>query len=312
MKIPEVDRLRVTVITDNYYDSLRPGTSFAERYRVGPRESILAEHGLSCHFEIVSDGRARGFMFDYGLDSASIINNMDLLEINVGKVMAFGLSHGHFDHWGGLIGFLIHHASKIMKGTPLYVGEEAFGHRYSIRPGTVEPQDIGQLKRGYVDRIGILKIIEIKEPREVIPGVYLTGNIERVTKYEKGSPALLVKRDDALEHDLFPGEQAVMCNVKGKGLVVLSGCAHAGIVNTVKHVQKVTGVEKVHAVIGGFHLVNADTDTIEKTLADLKEIAPDHLIPAHCTGFEAIKLFSTEMADQFTLSTAGTKYTFGA
>ncbi|MBA4418873.1 MAG: MBL fold metallo-hydrolase [Syntrophus sp. (in: bacteria)] len=312
MKIPIIDRLSLIVITDNYYDSLRPGTPFAERYRVTPKASIHAEHGLSCYMEVMIDGRARGFMFDYGLDSTGIIKNMDLLEIDMGKVMAFGLSHGHFDHWGGLMGILRHNASKITRGTPLYAGEEAFAHRYSIRPSIPEPLDIGQLQRGYIERLGILKVVEIKDPTEVIPGVYLTGNIERVTEYEKGSPALFVRRWEKLEHDRFTGEQAVVCNIKDKGLVILSGCAHSGIVNTVRHAQKITGIRKVHAVIGGFHLSNAEPETIKKTVADLKEIAPDHIIPAHCTGFEAIRLFSEEMAEQFTLNTAGTKYTFKA
>jgi 7,8-dihydropterin-6-yl-methyl-4-(beta-D-ribofuranosyl)aminobenzene 5'-phosphate synthase len=311
MGISEVDRLSLTVITDNYYDALRPGTSFAERYRATPNASIHAEHGLSCYMEAVLGGRTKGFMFDFGLDPLGIIRNMDFLDIDVGRALAFGLSHGHFDHWGGLIGILRHNASRIVRGTPLYVGEETFAHRYSMRPSDPEPRDIGQLKRGYIDRLGIVKLVEVREPREAVPGVYLTGNIERVTEYEKGSPALLVRRDEKLEHDSFPGEQAVVCNVKDKGLVVLSGCAHSGIVNTVKHAQKMTGVQKVHAVIGGFHLVNADEETIVRTLADLIEIAPDHVIPAHCTGFEATRLFSLEMAKQFTLNTAGTKYTFG-
>ena len=310
MKIPEVDKLSLTVITDNYYDALRPTPPFAERYRVTPGASIHAEHGLSCFMEVMVDGRTRGFMFDYGLNSPGIIGNMELLEIDMGRVMAFGLSHGHFDHWGGLIGLLRHDASKIIKGTPLYVGEETFAHRYSIRPSDPEPQDLGQLNN-YIDRLGIVKIVEIKEPTEVIPGGYLTGNIERVTDYEKGSPSLLIERDGKLEHDQFQGEQAFVCNVKGKGLVVLSGCAHGGIVNTVKHAQKMTGTQKIHAVIGGFHLVNAEPATIERTLADLKEISPDHIIPAHCTGFEAIQLFSREMAKEFTLNAAGTTYTFG-
>ena len=100
-------------------------------------------------------------------------------------------------------------------------------------------------------------------------------------------------------------------NVKGKGLVVLSGCAHTGIINTVKHVQKMTGVDKVHAVVGGFHLVNAKPEIIKSTVADMKSINPDYIVPAHCTGFEATIVFSNEMPGRFVLNTAGTKYTFG-
>ena len=103
-----------------------------------------------------------------------------------------------------------------------------------------------------------------------------------------------------------------MFNAKGKGLVVLSGCAHRGIVNTVKHAQKMTGIEKVHAVIGGFHLTGAKPELIDKTVADIKAVRPDYIVPMHCTGYEAIGAFAREMPDQFILNTAGTKYIISA
>jgi 7,8-dihydropterin-6-yl-methyl-4-(beta-D-ribofuranosyl)aminobenzene 5'-phosphate synthase len=153
-------------------------------------------------------------------------------------------------------------------------------------------------------------MVEIREFVEVIPGCYLTGAIERVTNYELGSANLLIQREDACEQDYFTGEQAVVCNVKEKGLVVLSGCAHRGIVNTVRHAQTVSGIEKVHAVIGGFHLINATPEIIEKTISDIKAIAPDYVIPAHCTGFEAITHLAHAMPGQLILNTAGTTYEF--
>jgi hypothetical protein len=112
--------------------------------------------------------------------------------------------------------------------------------------------------------------------------------LARVTEYEKVPPSLLIKRGAQPEPDDFRGEQALFFNVKGKGLVVLSGCAHAGIVNTVKHAQKVSGIEKLHAVMGGFHLINAKAEVIQKTVADIKSVKPDFVVPTHCTGFEAI------------------------
>ena len=109
--------------------------------------------------------------------------------------------------------------------------------------------------------------------------------------------------------ETFIGEQAVILNAKGKGLVVLSGCAHRGIVNTVKQAQKMTGIEKVYAVMGGFHLTNAKPEVIQKTVADIKAINPEYIVPTHCTGFEAISAFAREMPDKFILNTVGTKYT---
>lgn len=308
--IPEIESLIVTVITDNYYDALRPDTAISKQFRTAPNASMHAEHGLSFFIETVINGSSTGFMFDYGVDARSIISNMSLLGIDLGKAGALGLSHGHFDHWGGLIDILKQNRSKIAKGTPLYLGVEAFAQRYSGRFSMENPASLGQLDREEIESLGTVRIVEIREPREVIPGCYLTGNIERATEYEKIPPSLLIKRGEKLEGELLEGEQAVMCKVKGKGLVVISGCAHAGIVNTVKHAQKIAGGDRVHAVIGGFHLVNAKPDNIEKTVADIKQIAPDYIVPTHCTGFEAMTIFAKEMPEQFILNTAGTRYTF--
>ena len=108
----------------------------------------------------------------------------------------------------------------------------------------------------------------------------------------------------------FEGEQAIAFVVRGKGLVVLSGCAHAGIINTVRRAREMTGVDRIYAIIGGFHLVNAAPEVIDATVVDIKAMAPEYVVPTHCTGFEAITKFREEMPEQFLLNTAGTTYVF--
>jgi 7,8-dihydropterin-6-yl-methyl-4-(beta-D-ribofuranosyl)aminobenzene 5'-phosphate synthase len=309
-EISEVDKVNVWVLTDNYYDALRPDSKITKRYRVTPGKSVHAEHGLAYYVESVVNGKSTFCMFDYGLDPVGVMNNIALLGLDLGKANAFSLSHGHFDHWMGAVSILKQNQSRIAKGTPFYVGEEAFARRYSLRPGTAEAMDIGQLKKEDIEALGV-KVVEVKDPMQIIPGVYFTGNIERVTSYEKVPPSLLIKRGEKPEPDDFRGEQAIFFNVKGKGLLVLSGCAHAGIVNTVKHAQKIAGTVKVHAVMGGFHLINAKPEVIQNTVADIKAMKPDYIIPTHCTGFEAITTFAREMPAEFNLNTAGTQYTFG-
>jgi 7,8-dihydropterin-6-yl-methyl-4-(beta-D-ribofuranosyl)aminobenzene 5'-phosphate synthase len=206
---------------------------------------------------------------------------------------------------------LQHHSERITRGTPLYVGAETFAHRYSVNLSTSVRTDIGQLKKKEIDSLGKVEIREIEEPTEAIPGCWLTGDIERVTEYEKGTPTLLIKRGGKIERDYMMGEQGLVSNVKGKGLVVISGCAHAGIINTVKHAQKITGIEKIHAIVGGFHLVNSAPDFIGKTISDIQAMKPDYVIATHCTGFEAMMAFAKEMPDQFIVNTAGTQYVFG-
>jgi 7,8-dihydropterin-6-yl-methyl-4-(beta-D-ribofuranosyl)aminobenzene 5'-phosphate synthase len=304
---PANDRLALTIITDNYYDALRPDPPVGKRFRALPGISLHAEHGFSCLLETVSRGRSFLFMFDYGLNPIGIMQNMELLGIDIGSIDAFGLSHGHFDHWGGLLTIL----GYAQPGVHLYVGEEAFARRFSRRPGSRNMIDLDRLDKDAIEQQGIAEIVEVSEPVEVTSGCYLTGTIERSTDYEQGSPNLTIQRGGSFEHDHFPGEQAVVCNIQGKGLVILSGCAHAGIVNTVRHAQKISGIDKVHAVIGGFHLANAPAEIIKKTISDMKEIAPAYIIPTHCTGFEAITQFATAMPEQFILNTAGARYLFG-
>jgi 7,8-dihydropterin-6-yl-methyl-4-(beta-D-ribofuranosyl)aminobenzene 5'-phosphate synthase len=250
-------------------------------------------------------------MFDYGHDAVGVMNNITLLGLDIGKTSAFSLSHGHWDHFMAAVNILKQNQPRIAGGTPFYVGEEAFLRRYSLRPGTTDAADLGQLRKEDIESLG-LKVVEVKEPTQIIPGAYFTGNVERVTAYEKVSPSLLVKRGEKPEPDDFRGEQALFFNVKGKGLVVISGCAHTGIVNTVKHAQKVAGTDKVHAVMGGCHVANAKPEIIQNTVADIKAMKPDYIVPMHCTGFEAIVAFANEMPSEFTINTAGTRYTFGA
>jgi 7,8-dihydropterin-6-yl-methyl-4-(beta-D-ribofuranosyl)aminobenzene 5'-phosphate synthase len=311
VKVTEVDKLTIWVLADNYYDTNIAEGKNTKRYRVVPGKSIQAQHGLSFYAETVVDNKTSACMFDYGLDAAGVMNNIALLGIDIGKSAAFSLSHGHYDHYSSAVAIIKQHQSRIAAGTPFYLGEEAFAHRYSLRPGTTEAADLGQLQRSDLEALG-LKVVEVKSSTQIIPGAFFTGNIERATAYEKMSPTALIKRGEKPEPDDFRGEQGLFFNVKGKGLVVLSGCAHAGIVNTVRQAQKVSGTEKVHAIMGGFHLINAKPERIQSTVADIKTMKPDHIVPAHCTGFEALVAFSKEMPDAFTLNTTGTRYAFGA
>jgi 7,8-dihydropterin-6-yl-methyl-4-(beta-D-ribofuranosyl)aminobenzene 5'-phosphate synthase len=317
VNIPEVEKLSMTVITDNYYDCLRWPDRIATRTTVVvPGMTLHAEHGLSYYIETVVNGKTYTFMFDYGWDFQGVSRNLDLLDIDLRKLDALALSHGHLDHHGNLIPLLKQNKAKIRKGIPLYLGEEAFNRRWVNLPKKYAPvdgyNDLGQLNREDLENLGIVKVVEVKEPTEIVPGAYLTGNIERVTAYEKGSPILFIDRGEKRENDLFPGEQSLMFNVRGKGLVVVSACAHAGIVNTVKHAQKMTGIDKVHAVIGGFHLVGAPPAKIKGTVAGMKEIGPDYIVPMHCSGWEAITSFEREMPKEFILNMAGTKYNLNA
>jgi 7,8-dihydropterin-6-yl-methyl-4-(beta-D-ribofuranosyl)aminobenzene 5'-phosphate synthase len=304
----EVDKLSVWVVTDNYYDTNIKDSKIGKRYRAVSGKMIHAEHGLCYYVETVVNGKVSACMYDFGTDPAGVMNNITLLGIDVGKANAFALSHGHWDHFTNAVDIIKLNRPRIGRGTPFYVGQEAFARRYSLRPGANELTDLGQLKKEDIEALG-LKVVEVTTPTEIFPGAYFTGNIERVTSYEKVSASYHIKRGDKIVHDTFPGEQAVFFNLKGKGLVILSGCAHVGIVNAVKQAQRTAGTDKIHAIMGGLHLINAESSVIEKTVSDIKAMKPEYVVTTHCTGFEANGALAREMPDQFILNTAGTRYT---
>lgn len=304
VNIPEAEKITITIIIDNYTETTRPSYKIANRYTGG---YLYAQHGLSYHIETVVDGRSHSLLFDFGPTFPGLIGNMDALKIDLDKLEALALSHGHRDHFGGLVEFLNSRREKIPKGIPFYVGEDAFaesgqGQRVAHRPP----------KKQDIEALGLVKILEIKDPTPIVSGAYLTGRIEKVTDYEKVDPGRWVKKGDNLEPETFIGEQSLVLNLKGKGLIVFTGCAHVGVVNTVKHAQKITGVTNVHAIMGGFHLTGAKEELIRRTVADVKAIAPHYIVPMHCTGFEATGVFAKEMPDQFILNTVGTRYVFSS
>jgi 7,8-dihydropterin-6-yl-methyl-4-(beta-D-ribofuranosyl)aminobenzene 5'-phosphate synthase len=310
VKIPEAERVVITVITDNLADALRPDEKIARRHvgKTSVLEGMLhAEHGLAYHVEIVVDSRAHSFLFDFATDFQGLKKNIELLGLDLKRIEALALSHDHLDHQAALMELLKARRMDIPQGTPFYVGERFFTGAYMRRPdGNVV--DLLALKREDIEGLGLLRIVEVTTPTPIVPGAYLTGRIERFTDYEQVPPVFVAKEGDQYVQEEFIGEQAIVLNVKGKGLVVLSGCAHRGIVNTVKHAQRITGIDKVHAVIGGFHLTGAKPGSIQRTIADIKAIRPDYIVPTHCTGFEAISMFAREMPDPFILNTAGTRY----
>jgi 7,8-dihydropterin-6-yl-methyl-4-(beta-D-ribofuranosyl)aminobenzene 5'-phosphate synthase len=311
VRIPEAEKIVITVITDNLVDATVPHRKIAKRLVRGasPFENALhGEHGLAYQIETVVEGKPHSCLFDFAADANGVMKNMNLLKIDLTKIEALGISHDHWDHQAAFLEILKAKKDQLRKGIPLYVGEQFFTGTYARRPDG-QVLSLVALNRAEVEALGIVKIVEVKDPTPIIPGAYLPGKVEQVTDYEKIPPSFVARKGNDYVPETFPGEQAVILNAKGKGLVVLSGCAHRGIVNTGKHAQKMTGIEKVYLVMGGFHLTNAKPEVIKKTVADIKAINPQYIAPTHCTGFEAISTFSREMPEQFILNTAGTRYT---
>lgn len=308
--LPEAERIVITVIADNLADATRPSVKIAKRPAGGatPVDAAMhAEHGLAFHVETVVDGKSHAFLFDFGTQAQGVKRNIDFLKLDFRRIEAMAISHDHWDHEAAFIELMQAKRDEMAKSVPLYLGEGFFAGTYAKRP-TGQFQKLSVLNRAEVEKLGFVRIVEVTGPTSIVPGAYLTGRVEQVTDYEKVPANFLAKKDDEFVQEQFVGEQAVVMNAKGKGLVVLTSCAHRGVVNTVMHAQKMTGIDKVHAIIGGLHLTNAKPELIARTVADVKAMRPDFIVPTHCSGFEAMNVFAREMPDQFILNTAGTQY----
>jgi len=304
-KIKEIEGLSVTCVVDNYYDALRGDPPCGKRFRTKPSLSLYAEHGLSLYVVVNSGVHSHSLLFDFGVDGEVLLHNLHLLGIDPKTLDALVLSHGHFDHYGGLLGMLEKLGPMFI---PFYVGRGTFTRRFSDIRGE-GLTDLGRLERERLERKGV-KIEEIGSECEILKGVYLTGQIAMKTTYEKIPESLFVEKEGNLERDDFLEERAMFFSVKGKGLIILSGCAHRGIVNTVKQIVELAGIQKVHAILGGFHLISGNEESILMAVEEINTFFPSYIIPMHCTGFEACLAFSQIMGENFILNTVGTTYSF--
>jgi 7,8-dihydropterin-6-yl-methyl-4-(beta-D-ribofuranosyl)aminobenzene 5'-phosphate synthase len=308
VKMREVERVEVTVLVDNYTDLLLlQSTNVVKRAPVLPPQAFLAEHGFSCLIKTIDGSEEHVMLMDVGISGTCLLNNAQLLKIDLSKVEALILSHGHFDHCWALREIL----PKVPKGIPLVLHPDAFLSRRLNLPALKILVPIPAPVENMMREAGV-ELRKIREDSTLAAGRLLVmGEIERTTEFEKGMPGAEAEIKGQWVKDPFSDDRGVAVQVKNKGLVVIGGCSHAGIINTVKHAQKVTGAPKVHAVLGGFHLTGPMLEPIiAPTIEEMKKFSPDYIVPTHCTGWKAINQFAKEMPDQFILNTVGTTYIF--
>jgi len=270
--------------------------------------TLRAEHGFSALISLTVDGENHSVLLDTGMSLDGLGHNAEILGLDLSTIEALILSHGHLDHTAGL-GYV---AGKLEgRGIPLIAHPDAWLERRTAIPGGA-PIELPPARRDRLEEAGF-EIRESKSPVYLFGGALLaTGEVERTTEFERGLPFHETKRDGRWEADpLIWDDQAVVLNVRGKGLVIVTGCAHSGVINTLRHAVRLTGVERVHAVIGGFHLTGPVFEpVIAPTVDAMSEIGLQVIVPMHCTGWKAIHAFAAAMPEAFVQNSAGTTYLF--
>lgn len=314
--LKEADKAEIIILVDNYSDLFLSDTEIIKRMKVLPPGAPMSEPGLSYLLKVYSGSQTHTLLFDTGISGYCLLHNAKTLASSKAVLMgevgakfedieAIILSHGHFDHCGGLLGVF----NEINKELPVFLHTSAFvPRRVQVMPEF--KVDLPGMDEQMVIKAGA-DLQKIEGPTTIAADlILLSGNVKRQTDFEKGMPGAEARIDDSWIPDPFHDDQGIAINIKGKGLVVIGGCSHAGIINTIKHIQKASGINDVHSVMGGFHLSGENEKLIDPTISEMKAIDPDYIIPMHCTGWNAINRFAQEMPDNFILNSVGTTYIF--
>ena len=321
-KAPIVDELAVRVVVDSHYERFLPKASHPHVRiehvgRVPGRQmtTFAAEWGLSLHLSSMQSGARAQYLLDFGYTPEILNRNFDLLDIDPAAINGLILSHGHRDHYGGLDGFVLDHRSRMRADLALYVGGETV-----FREKWLKEKDSKPLPWGAVNQISLraqnVATVCCQAPR-ALDGAFTSGYIERQS-FEEVTGGTMVEdhysqaeRRGELVRDQHPDEHATCYIVKGRGLVVISSCGHAGIINTVRSAMAAANIDRVHAVLGGFHLGLAPQEYLQHSLRELEALNPDVIIPMHCTGAPFIEMMRARMPGRLVYSNVGSRFTFG-
>jgi 7,8-dihydropterin-6-yl-methyl-4-(beta-D-ribofuranosyl)aminobenzene 5'-phosphate synthase len=338
---PVVDKVSVRVLIDGAYNLfLRPGEVKGVKIERPPREAdyrraIHNEWGLSLWLESQRAAEQRTVMLDFGYTPTALLNNLELLGADPKKLQALIVSHGHYDHFGGLLGFLDKFRGDLPADLTLYAGgEDNFCTRHQVLAVQGVPQqgEPGLSQWGTLDRRELasrnIKTVLAEHP-VVVGHAFTTGQIKRTTAEQvTGGARVEYAMKDGLGcnashfapaeqlgkivNDQHYHEHATCFNVKDRGLVVVSSCGHVGIVNSAKQAQEVSGVQKVHALVGGFHLGATPDDQLKKVIAEIRALDPDVIVPMHCSGDNFARAVRETMPDKLIQPSTGARLTFGA
>ncbi|HEX4016543.1 MAG TPA: MBL fold metallo-hydrolase [Frankiaceae bacterium] len=319
-----VDEVVITTLVDNTYDALltsdervtrsafNAGSASAPQFEAGRTNvGLMAEHGFSALVTVRRGDRETTILFDTGLSPDAMVVNADRLGVDLSAIQAVVLSHGHFDHAGGLAGLA---GKRGVRGLPMVVHPGVWTRRRFAIPGR-EAEELPTLSKRALASEG-LEVIERREPALLVDGcVLITGEVDRTTDFERGMPpAHQAWTGTEWQPDpLILDDQALVVHVRGRGLVVLTGCAHAGAVNIVRHSQRLTATPELHALLGGLHLGGpAFEPIIGHTVSALAKLSPALVVPGHCTGWRAQHALAAALPDAWVAGSSGSSFRLAA
>jgi 7,8-dihydropterin-6-yl-methyl-4-(beta-D-ribofuranosyl)aminobenzene 5'-phosphate synthase len=324
ISLEPVDEVIITTLVDNVFDGLLEGDERTTRAPLGAGVTeapqfengltavgMMAEHGFSALVTVRRGPATTTLLFDTGLSPDAMVTSAGRLGTDLSQIQAVVLSHGHFDHTGGLAGLAGQRGSRSL---PMVLHPKAWTRRRLAIPGR-EPQELPTLSKRALESEGFA-VIERREPSLLVDGcVLITGEVDRTTEFEHGMPPAHQQwTGSAWEPDpLVADDQALVVHVRGRGLVVLTGCGHAGAVNIVRHAQRLTAVPALHALVGGLHLGGrAFEPIIGRTVEALTQMAPGLLMPGHCTGWRAQHALAAALPDAWVAGSSGSSFRLAA
>ncbi|MHA2289469.1 MAG: MBL fold metallo-hydrolase [Promethearchaeota archaeon] len=325
----ESGNIKIRILANNATSITLPTNTKFEGKVIQPQfEAVntVGEHGLGMSVTVFDGEKSHLFLFDTGSIKHSMIGNMKALNVKYDEVEKIILSHGHFDHFGSLAAII----RKLKEGTKIYLNGGCFDQYHIIISTTGEkilPDDLGpnleklvedgkvkHRKLVLLDRNTIydlanknkVEIIETSEPMKLRDGMIISGEIEIFDEDEVSKGFYSEKSPEKFEEHTFRDENSLYINIKDKGLVILTGCGHVGIINTIKHAQKITGINKVYAIIGGFHKENQSLEAIKSAVGFIEHLEPKITCGVHCTGFEFNRVMRNH--GSHTLGVVGTEF----